>query len=120
MSYRRAVRLGLWPLFLRNAAGCCKTQDTEITGAGESLFTLTGRVSDIDNNRPGRDAVVEIKALPLKSSEDSHGVYSFYGLNVGTRTLQVSAANYATATCNSSKFRSRTSASLPAASTRPS
>ncbi len=94
---RRALRLALWPLLLLNAAGCFKTQDTEITGAGEPLFTLTGRVSDIDNNRPLRDALVEIKALNLKSQVDSNGVYSFSGLKVGTRTLQVSAANYATA-----------------------
>ncbi len=94
---RRAVRLALWPLLLLNAAGCFKTQDTEITGAGEPLFTLTGRVSDIDHGRPVRDALVEIKALNLKSQVDSNGVYSFSGLKVGTRTLQVSAANYATA-----------------------
>ncbi len=82
-------------IFAISNLSCFKKQDNDITGAGEPLFTLTGRIRDLDNGRPVRGAIVEIKALNLKAAADSNGVYAFSDLKVGTRNLEVSAPNYA-------------------------
>ena len=77
------------------SSGCIQKQEREVTGAGEPLFTLTGRVTDVDNGRPVKDAVVSIAALNLADTVDDKGVYFFANLKVGTRNLLLTAPDYA-------------------------
>ncbi|MGH7492893.1 MAG: carboxypeptidase-like regulatory domain-containing protein [bacterium] len=72
-----------------------KKQENKVTGAGEPLFTLTGRVFDIDNGRPVKNAVVKIEALNLVDTVDAGGVYFFSNLKAGMRNLLLTALNYA-------------------------
>jgi len=76
---------------------CFKKQEKEITGAGEPLFTLTGRVFDVDNGRTVQGAVVQIKALGLSDTVDANGTYHFANLKVGSRSLEISAPRHALA-----------------------
>ncbi len=85
-------------IFAISNLSCFKKQDNDITGAGEPLFTLTGRVLDIDNGRPVQRAVVQIKTLGLSDTVDANGAYRFTNLKVGSRSLDISAPHYAATT----------------------
>ena len=77
------------------SAACFKKQDRDITGAGEPVFTLSGRVIDIDNGRVVKDAVVWIESLGIIDTVDAEGNYSLTGIKVGNRVVTVTAPLYA-------------------------
>lgn len=77
---------------------CFKKQGNDIVGAGDPLFTLAGKITDLDNGRVVKGAVAQIKALGLSDTVDAEGKYSFANLTVGTRVLDFSAPNYAPTT----------------------
>lgn len=94
------IMLAAMCLMLCCTWSCFKKQDNDITGAGDPLFTLTGKVTDIDNGRVVKGAVVQIKAIGVSDTVDAEGKYAFANLKIGTRTLDISAPNYASTTAS--------------------
>lgn len=73
---------------------CFKPQEKTVTGAGEPLFSVTGRVVDIDNSRPLAGAILTIRALELADTANADGGYKFENLKIGQREVQVVISEY--------------------------